>query len=32
MELEDRAYEMKDVNGLCELKGAKKQVFQMQYY
>lgn len=32
MELEDRACEMKDVHSLSELKGAKKQVFQVQYY
>lgn len=32
MELEDRVCEMKDVDSLSALKGAKKQVFQMQYY
>lgn len=32
MELENRACEMKDVHSLSELKGAKKQVFQVQYY
>lgn len=32
MELEDGAYEMKDVDSFYDMKRAKKQVFQMQYY